>query len=291
VTTGSIDDFQRHRGRLFGIAYRMLGSAAEAEDVLQDAWLRWSKVTDEVANTAAYLATIVTRLSLTALDSAHSRRETYIGPWLPEPIDTTADPLLGAERGEALSLAVLLLLERLTPAERAAYVLREAFVYPYAEIALVLDTTPANARQLASRARSHIAIERGRVVTPAERERLLAAFTAAASSGDVAVLETLLAADAVTISDGGGVVSAARKVVGGRARVAAFLLGVLERFAFDLVPVPVLANGEPAIVGMRDGRPVALWTADITDEGVARILIVLNPAKLSHFEGPSGRSS
>ena len=291
MTTGALDDFQTSRGRLFGIAYRMLGSVAEAEDVLQDAWLRWQKVTDTVDNPAAYLATVVTRLSLTALDSARARRETYVGPWLPEPVDTAADPLLGAERAEALSLAVLLLLERLSPAERAAYVLHEAFAYPFPEIAEILETTPANARQLASRARTHIAHGRGRAVSPAERARLLDAFVAAATNGELATLERLLAADAVTISDGGGVVSAARKVVGGRERVAQFLLGVLDKFASDLVPVPVIANGEPAVVGLRDGIPAALWTIDVTEEGVTQVMIVLNPHKLSQFAGLSSHSS
>jgi RNA polymerase sigma-70 factor, ECF subfamily len=291
VTTGALDDFQTARGRLFGIAYRMLGSVTEAEDILQDAWLRWQRVAEPVDNPAAYLATVVTRLSLTALDSARARRETYVGPWLPEPVDTAADPLLGAERAEALSLAVLLLLERLTPAERAAYVLHEAFAYPFPEIAEILETTPANARQLASRARAHITTGRARTVSPAERDRLIAAFVAAATNGEVAALESMLAADAVTISDGGGVVSAARKIVGGRERVTQFLLGVLEKFAFDLVPVPVIANGEPAVVGLRDGQPAALWTVDVTDEGVAQVLIALNPHKLSQFAGLSGHSS
>ena len=291
MTTGALDDFQTSRGRLFGIAYRMLGSVAEAEDILQDAWLRWQKVAEPIDNPAAYLATVVTRLSLTALDSARARRETYVGPWLPEPVDTAADPLLGAERAEALSLAVLLLLERLSPAERAAYVLHEAFAYPFPEIAEILETTPANARQLASRARTHIAHGRGRAVSPAERARLLDAFVAAATNGELATLERLLAADAVTISDGGGVVSAARKVVGGRERVAQFLLGVLDKFASDLVPVPVIANGEPAVVGLRDGIPAALWTIDVTEEGVTQVMIVLNPHKLSQFAGLSSHSS
>jgi RNA polymerase sigma-70 factor (ECF subfamily) len=291
VTTGALDEFQTHRGRLFGIAYRMLGSVAEAEDVLQEAWLRWNGTTDTVREPAAYLATIVTRLCLTALDSARARRETYIGPWLPEPVDTAADPLLGAERAEALSLAVLLLLERLSPAERAAYVLHEAFAYPFEQIAEMLETSAANARQLASRARTRITQERGRTVSPADRDRLLGAFVAAAQSGDLAALEAVLTADAVTFSDGGGVVSAARKPVMGREKVAAFLLGVLEKFASDLVPMPVLANGEPAFVGLRDGVPEALCSVDITEQGVARVLIVLNPQKLSQFAGLSGRSS
>ena len=163
VTTGALADFEQARPRLFGIAYRMLGSATEAEDIVQDAWLRWQGVTDDVDNPTAYLATITTRLSLTALESARMRRESYIGPWLPEPVDTSADPLLGAERAEALSLAVLLLLERLTGAERAAYVLREAFAYSFRDIAGVLETTEENARQLASRARAHLSRDRDRI--------------------------------------------------------------------------------------------------------------------------------
>jgi RNA polymerase sigma-70 factor (ECF subfamily) len=269
---------------MFGIAYRMLGSATEAEDVVQEAWLRWQRVTDAVENPKAYLATIVTRLSLTALDSARSRRETYIGPWLPEPISTEDDPLLGAERAEALSLAVLLLLERLTAAERAAYVLREAFDYSFRDIGAVLETSEANARQLATRARAHLDRERGVVVSPAERERLLAAFLAAAQSGDIKTLESLLTEDAVSLSDGGGVASAARRPVLGRTRVASLLLGLLEKYTDGVTSVPVVANGEPAILVMRDARPLVLWTFDVGPDGVRRMLSVLNPGKLGGFD-------
>ena len=284
MTTGAIDDFQTHRGRLFGIAYRMLGSATEAEDVLQDAWLRWSKVTDEVRDSAAYLATIVTRLSLTALDSARARRETYIGPWLPEPVATTTDPLLGAERGEALSLAVLLLLERLTPAERAAYVLREAFEYPYDEIALVLETSAANARQLTSRARAHLDRERGATVSAQQRDRLLAGITAAAQSGDLAALESLLAADVVSLSDGGGIASAARKPVVGRSNVARLVIGLLEKYSEGITWHFVQVNGEPTILVVRKGVPMVVWQFDIGPDGVRTMLAVLNPEKLHGFD-------
>jgi RNA polymerase sigma-70 factor (ECF subfamily) len=282
VRTNAIDDFEAQRGRLFGIAYRMLGSSSEAEDIVQDAWLRWHG-TDRgaVRDPAAFLATTVTRLCLTALDSARKRREVYVGPWLPEPVSTAADPLLGAERGEALSLAVLLLLERLTPPERAAYVLREAFDYSYREIAAVLDTSEANSRQLASRARTRLSRERGASVPPGVRDRLLAAFIAAAQSGDVEQLESLLAEDAVTLSDGGGVVTAARVPVLGRTRVAHFILGVLEKFGQGIVPVAAQINGETAVLGVRDGELVALWTIDVTPQGVRRLLIVLNPQKLA----------
>ena len=284
MTTGALDDFQTHRGRLFGIAYRMLGSAAEAEDVLQDAWLRWSKVTDEVRDSAAYLATIVTRLSLTALDSARSRRETYIGPWLPEPVATTADPLLGAERGEALSLAVLLLLERLSPSERAAYVLREAFEYPYDEIALVLQTTAANARQLTTRARAHLDRERGASVSAQQRDRLLAGITAAAQSGDLAALEALLASDVVSLSDGGGIVSAARKPVVGRSNVARLVIGLLEKYSEGTSWLFTEVNGEPTILVVRDGLPLVVWQFDVGPDGVRTMFAVLNPEKLHGFD-------
>ncbi|HQJ34263.1 MAG TPA: RNA polymerase sigma-70 factor [Rhodoglobus sp.] len=276
--------FEQHRGRLFGIAYRMLGTAADAEDVLQDAWLRWQSADRaDVADPGAYLATVVTRLSLTALGSARARREVYVGPWLPEPVDTTADPTLGAENTEALSLAVLLLLERLTPAERAAYVLHEAFDYPFQRIAEVLEVSEANARQLASRARKHITEERRTVATGTQRDHLLAAFLAAAQSGDLEALEATLSEDAVSLSDGGGLVSAARKPVHGRQRVAQLILGVLEKFGQGIETVAVVANGAVAMLGVREGHPVALWTLDIAPDGVRRLMIVMNPHKLERF--------
>jgi RNA polymerase sigma-70 factor (ECF subfamily) len=280
----SVEIFEQHRGRLFGIAYRMLGSATEAEDVVQDAWLRWDAADgDAVREPAAFLATITTRLALTALDSARARREVYVGPWLPEPVTTAGDPQLGAETAEALSLAMLLLLERLTPAERAAYVLHEAFAYPFREVAQVLETSEANARQLATRARSHLARERSAEVSTAERERLLAAFLGAAQSGDLASLEAMLTDDVESISDGGGVVGAARRVVSGRAKVAQLILGVLEKFAQGIAMTSVVVNGETAMLGTRDGEPVVLWTIEAGPEGVRRLLIVLNPHKLERF--------
>src|SRR6187431_2401898 len=154
----ALEVFQRVRRRLFGIAYRMLGSAAEAEDIVQETWLRWQGTDRQaVHDPPAFLATTTTRLAINALQSARARRETYIGPWLPEPVDTRASPELGAERREGLELAVLVLLEKLTPTERASYVLREAFDYPYEEIARILDLKEANVRQLVARAHKHIA--------------------------------------------------------------------------------------------------------------------------------------
>jgi RNA polymerase sigma-70 factor (ECF subfamily) len=261
----------------------MLGTVADAEDVLQETWLRWHSTRDSVENPAAYLTTITTRICLTALDSARARRETYVGPWLPEPVDTSSDPALGAERAEALSMAVLLLLERLTPAERAAYVLHEAFDYSFRQIAELLETSEANARQLGKRAREHVDRDRGTVVTGIERDRLLALFVAAAESGNVEALESALAEDALTISDGGGFVTAARKPVFGRERVANLILGVIAKYSDGVTIHPVLANGEPSLLGIRDGKPMTLWTAEIAPTGVRRLLVIMNPHKLGQF--------
>ncbi len=281
---GGVDatTFESNRGRMFGIAYRMLGSVAEAEDVVQDAWLRWQGTNrDEVHNPAAFLATVVTRLSLTALDSARARRETYVGPWLPEPVATDGDPLLGAERAEALSLAVLLLLERLTPAERAAYVLHEAFQYPFREIAEVLEISEASARQLGTRARQHIDRERVVEVSSAERNRLMGALVAAMQSGELEQLESVLAKDVVAVSDGGGVVFAARRPVLGRDRVANFLHGIAEKYGEGLSAMPVSVNGETAMLAIRDGAPQSLTSVEVSPDGVASIHIVMNPNKLA----------
>lgn len=282
--------FESVRPRLFGIAYRMMGTVAEAEDLVQEAWLRWQGADhDAVREPAAFLATTVTRLALTELDSARARRERYVGPWLPEPVDTASDPALGAERTEALSIAMLVLLERLSPAERAAYVLHEAFDYPYRRVAEVLETSEAGARQLAARGRAHLARARTASVTDAERERLLTAFIAAAQEGDLERLESVLAADVVALSDGGGVVLAARKPVMGRENVARFLLGVLEKFASDLDNVPAFYNGAPAFVSLRGEQPIAVWTVDIGPDGIRGFYNVMNPAKLSRIAPPSGQ--
>jgi RNA polymerase sigma-70 factor (ECF subfamily) len=277
-----ISAFARVRPRLFGIAYRMLGSAAEAEDVVQDAWLRW-QATDHgtVLDPPAFLATTTTRLAINATQSARARRETYVGPWLPEPIDTTTDPGLGAERGEALELAVLLLLERLQPLERAAYVLREAFDYSYAQIADTLQVSEPNARQLASRARKHLAAERRTPVSAREQRRLLEAFLAAAQAGDLPTLENLFAADVVSMSDGGGVVRAARKPVAGRPRVVHFIGAVSRWLWTDAKLAWVEANGRAALLIERDGAPFALLTIDAGAECIDRIFWVMHPAKLA----------
>ncbi|MYW44397.1 sigma factor, partial [Streptomyces sp. SID161] len=218
--------FEERRPRLFGIAYRVLGSVSEAEDVVQDVWERWQGADrGAVLDPGAFLATITTRLAVNVARSARVRREAYVGPWLPEPVDTSVDPQVGAERGEALELAVLLVLQRLNPVERAAYVLREAFQYAYAEIAGMLQLSQANTRQVVSRARKRLAAERREPVDAAQHRRLLDAFVAAARHGDVAGLERVLSADVVAYADGDGMRGVARvEVVGVRrvARISAF---------------------------------------------------------------------
>jgi RNA polymerase sigma-70 factor, ECF subfamily len=194
-----VASFQAVRPRLFGIAYRTLESAADADDVVQDAWIRWHRTNrDKVRDTAAFLATTTKRLALNVAQSARVRHETPVDPWHPEPVDVDADPTLEAERREALGLALRMLMEKLSPGERAAYLLREAFDYPYRRIADVLATSEANARQLVTRARLHLASEPRRQVSPAEQQRFIDAFVNAARTGDLTTLERLLAADVAT---------------------------------------------------------------------------------------------
>ena len=227
----ALSKFVSVRPRLFAIAYRILASRAEAEDIVQDVWLRW-QTTDRsvILDAPAFLATMTTRLAINLAQSARSRHETYTGTWLPEPADTSGDPHLGVERGEALELAVLLLIERLSPTERAAYVLREAFDYSHQGIANVLKLTKTNIRQLVSRARKHISDVRRATVGVAEKRRLLVAFIDAAQKGDTAALEELFAADIVSYSDGRGVVRTTRMRVSGRKRIAKFIAAIASQF-------------------------------------------------------------
>jgi RNA polymerase sigma-70 factor, ECF subfamily len=201
MTPAHVASFEAARPRLFGIAYRTLESAPDADDVVQDAWIRWQGTDrSEVRDAAAFLATTTKRVALNVAQSARARRETSIDPWHPEPVDVQADPTLGAERREALELAVRMLMEKLSPSERAAYLLREAFDHPYRQIAHLLATSEANARQLVARARLHLAGESRRRVSALERQRFLDAFVDAAQTGDLTTLERLLAAHVVTSS-------------------------------------------------------------------------------------------
>ena len=274
--------FEKARPRLFGIAYRMLGSAAEAEDVVQDCWTRWQS-TDRggVRDPQAFLATTTTRLAINVLHSARTRREAYVGPWLPEPVDTSADPRVGAERAEALEFAVLLLLERLSPAERAAYVLREAFNYAYGEIAEVLHVEEANARQLVSRARQHVLDGRRARVSDDEQRRLLHAFTSAAQTGDVAELERLFAADVVSRADGGGFIRAAQKPVVGRERVAKYIATIAPWGWGGLTITAIQANGQACALMLRAGVVAMLVTIEASPDGIEEILWIMRPSKLT----------
>jgi RNA polymerase sigma-70 factor (TIGR02957 family) len=283
---GDLDEaasiFTTVRPRLFGIAYRMLGSAGEAEDLVQNVWLRW-QTTDRgvVQNPAAFLATTTTRLAINELQSARARRETYIGPWLPEPVDTSADPFLGAERAEALEVAVLVLMEKLTPHERAAYVLREAFDYSYGDIAAVLQSTEPAVRQLVSRARKHVAGERRIPAPEAAQRQLLVAFLDAARGGDLQALEKLFAADVASVADGNGAKHISRKVVAGALRVAKFIAAFSTWFwegvEFELITV----NGRPGALMRRGGTLIGAVTLDVSDAGIEHVLWMMNPEKLA----------
>ncbi|WUW20470.1 RNA polymerase sigma-70 factor [Streptomyces sp. NBC_01463] len=277
-------DFLSVRPRLFGIAYRMLGSVTEAEDIVQEAWLRWQKADRaDVHEPAAFLTTVTTRLAINVAQSARVRRESYAGPWLPEPVSTLADPYLGAERAEALELALLLLMEKLNPPERAAYVLRLAFDYPYKQVADILETSEANTRQLVSRARKHLAAERRDRVSPAKHRRLLTVFLNAAQTGDLAALEDVLTADVVSISDGGGIRGASRIPVVGLPHVSRYLVAFAPRFWPPAQVRWVEANGQQAALVSVGGEPVALLSLDVSAEGIDRIMWVMNPAKLAPY--------
>jgi RNA polymerase sigma-70 factor (ECF subfamily) len=279
-----VAEFVAVRSRLFGIAYRMLGSAAEAEDIVQDVWLRWQAYDRAtVRNAGAFLTTTATRLAINVAQSARVRREGYVGSWLPEPVDTSADPTLGAETGEALELAVLVLLENLSPTERAAYILREAFEYPYRRIAEILGVSEVNARQLVSRGVKRVRASRrnvGDVDVNAQR-RLLATFVAAAQSGGLAELEALLAADVISVSDGGGVVLAARVPVSGRARVALLVAKTSGRFWAGVTLTSMETNGRPSVLISRDGSSVALLSITTSPDGIEEIFWLMNPSKLA----------
>jgi RNA polymerase sigma-70 factor (TIGR02957 family) len=290
IVTGDLDEaasiFTGVRPRLFGIAYRMLGSASQAEDLVQDVWLRW-QTTDRsvVHNPGAFLATTATRLAINELQSARARRETYIGPWLPEPVDTSADPFLGAERGEALELAVLMLMEKLTPQERAAYVLREAFDYPYPQIADILQSTEPAVRQLVSRARKHVAGERKIPVPESAQRELLARFLAAARTGDLAGLEQLFAADVASVSDGNGAKHIARTIVAGAERVAKFI-AAFSTWYWEGVNVQwTTTNGQAAAILRRGDELLGVVTIVASEAGIDQVLWMMNTDKIGPHAG------
>jgi RNA polymerase sigma-70 factor (TIGR02957 family) len=280
--------FEAHRRPLFGIAYRMLGSASEAEDVVQDAFLRWSRA-DRAAlrDPGAWLRAVTVNLCLDQLGSARAQREHYVGLWLPEPVLTGSGalgPLETVEQRESVSLALLLLLERLTPRERAVFVLREAFCYGYEEIASVLGLSEAACRQLLHRARQRIGEDRSRFQpSPEETERLLGAFLRAAEEGDVAAVERLMVDEVVSLSDGGERMPVARRPVLGPDRVARLLVGqgstYLKKRAAVLVPAEV--NGAPGVLIWSGEALLAVVTFEIRPGGFSGIHVAANPDKLA----------
>ncbi|NWG52795.1 MAG: sigma-70 family RNA polymerase sigma factor [Hydrogenophilaceae bacterium] len=285
--SGEADPFHAHRGRLLGLAYRMLGSRADAEDAVQDAWLRWAACArGAVANAEAYLVTTVTRICLDKLKSARAKREIYVGPWLPEPVlDADAlSPHAATELAEDLSFALLLALERLSPLERAAFLLHDVFDAPYADVAETLGRSEEAVRQLASRARKAVRDERRALPATTEaHEKLIAAFVAAVATGDEAGLKALLREDAVTLSDGGGKRAAALNPICGADKTARFLLGLARKYAAagaPLEPVAAIINGAPGLLLRINGALDQAVCFSIDGDRIAAIYIVRNPEKL-----------
>jgi RNA polymerase sigma-70 factor (TIGR02957 family) len=293
--TDPLGAFDRHRRLLFTVAYQMLGSVADAEDVVQDTWLRWSAADRaDVADPRAYLVRITSRLALDRLDSARSRRETYVGPWLPEPLLTGSTPVAGAAPppdpddaavlGEQVSLALLVVLETLSPPERAVFVLREVFGLPAAEVAAVLGRSEAAVRQTAHRAREHVQARQPRFDADRSAQReTTERFLAACAGGDVTALPSVLAPDALLVSDGGGKAKAALRPITGADKVARFLVAITATAADpSFVVRPADVNGRPGVAAWQDGRPFLAATLVVAESGlVQQVLIVRNPDKLA----------
>ena len=284
--TAELEELRRHG---FGVAYRMLGSVSEAEDVTQEALLRFTRQEETIDEPAAWITTVVTRLSINVLKSARARREAYVGPWLPEPLleDPAPGPAARTELADSVSQALLVLLERLTPVERAAYLLREAFGYEYSQIAEIVERTEENSRQLVTRARKHIEASRPRFdPDEAALDALLERFLAAAEEGDVEGLEELLARDAVLYADGGGKAIAPPMPLVGAELVANFMVGVarMRRHLGEFESEFVKVNGQSGRLLRVPG--VRIWevlTVDVVDGRIQTVRIVRNPDKLGHL--------
>jgi RNA polymerase sigma-70 factor (ECF subfamily) len=280
--------FDQYRSLLFSVAYRMLGTIADAEDMLQETFIRWQQATDEdIRSPRAFLVTIISRLCINHLQSARVQREEYPGQWLPEPIMTGAgsDPLGLIRVDESLSMAFLVLLERLTPVERAVFLLREVFEYEYSEIAAVLDQTEPNCRQIFSRARQHVNALRPRFKVSAQKQsELLDRFLEAIGSGEMDGLVALLASDVVLQSDGGGKAIAVPNVVHGAANVArGILVGLRKVVPKEVVRRTMQINGSPGVVSYLNGKPFSVLTLDVAAGRIRAIYIVTNPEKLFHL--------
>jgi RNA polymerase sigma-70 factor, ECF subfamily len=285
ISGAASETFERHRSLLFSIAYRMLGSVMEAEDVVQEAFLRWQEASGgEIRAPKAYLSTVVTRLSIDRLRSAKARREQYVGPWLPEPLATGegSEATDAVALDETLSMAFLVLLESLTPVERAVFLLREVFNYDYAEIASLVGKSEDNCRQISRRARRSVAARRPRFESsPEQEERFMNSFLEACMSGDMERLLALLSADATLWSDGGGKTRAALNPIYGADRVARFFFGILCKAPSGLVVLRASINGRPGFIGyVEDGSPQSVTTFDVAEVTIRAIRIAVNPEKL-----------
>ncbi|MGK8511539.1 RNA polymerase sigma-70 factor [Nocardia asiatica] len=281
-------EFEGHRPRLFALAYRMLGSATEAEDAVQETYLRWDGADRaQIRSAEAWLTTALVNLCRTWLVSARARRETYVGPWLPEPVPTARGelgPLETVEERELVSLALLAALERLTPVERAVFVLREAFGYAHREIANMLDVTETNSQQIFRRAGRRVREGRTRFAIPAEHaNELVERFLKAARDGDIEALERMLAADVSATADGGGQVSAARRPVVGANQVARYLAGLLRWEVPGMRLLVEEVNGAPAAVARVDGAPLVVVGIEVADGAVTALRLIVNPEKLSYL--------
>jgi RNA polymerase sigma-70 factor, TIGR02957 family len=276
--------FAEHRRLLFDVAYRMTGSVADAEDLVQEAWLRWSAVdSSTVDSPRAYLVRTVTNLSLNQLTSARARRETYVGPWLPEPLLTQPDSGREAEMAESISMAMLVVLETLSPLERAVFVLHDVFGYSHVEIASILDRSEPAVRQTATRARAHVAARRPRFDTDNRvRREAVERFAAACTGGDLNALMELLAPDVVAWSDGGGRVPAARRPLIGPDHVARWLLGILTKPAAQGLDVRITEiNGAPGLLASSKGQPIGAITLDTAQSQITALRLTVNPDKLA----------
>jgi RNA polymerase sigma-70 factor (ECF subfamily) len=280
-----MESFADLRPYFFTVAYNMLGSVMDAEDVVQEAYLRWERAGAVAESPKAYLTAVVTRLCIDFLRSAKVRRETYVGPWLPEPLVMAVSPNVEEDvtLSETLSLAFLVLLESLSPTERAVFLLRQVFDYDYAEIAAIVGKSEANCRQMMRRARQHIEAGKPRYDVPLkQQEALVAQFAEACVAGDLEGLINLLAEDIEVWSDGGGKVVAARKVVYGREMVARFLLGIMRLAPDNAESQFALINGQLGIVARVHGRPVLVMALEVGNGRVQTIRNILNPDKLQH---------
>jgi RNA polymerase sigma-70 factor (TIGR02957 family) len=278
------DAFARHRSLLFTVAYEMLGSASDAEDVVQETWLRWSGVDQtEVREPRAYLIRIVTRQALNRLRTLARRREDYVGEWLPEPVLTAPDVAADVELADNVSMAMLTVLETLAPAERAVFVLREVFDTPYEEIAEAVGKSPAAVRQIAHRARDHVAARRPRVtVSTAEQQQAVDRFLAAVRHGDLQGLLDVLAPDVVLVADGGGLVAAARHPIAGSERVAAFLVAAAGSAQFETTEIWL--NASPALRIDIGGALDTAVSVAVENGRITHIYAVRNPHKLARFD-------